>query len=1068
MIEQFKRVVAAFKAAPPAVIPANEVAWSESSMYVGKNWPKYNPDALLSRKGYAIYSRMMCDEQIKAVVRFKRDAITSRDWEFELDDESLSDDELDLRKAVFAKCIENMESPFSDSLNGIMSAMYNGFSMTEKVLGADLVHDGLTYVGIKKLKLRPCDTFYFHVDEFGNIDKLTQKYDSKEQEVDIERMIHFVQNPDYDDHYGRSELRECYRAWFSKDMVIKFQNIHLERFAAGFVWAQPIAGKTLIAGSQEYISLQQVMSNLQGTSSIILPSGLELHIEHPATTDAFERAISQHDKSIAKCLLVPNLMGISEQGSTGSYAQSQTQLEAFLWTLDADATRLESVLNSQLFKELGDLNFGDGNYPRFKFKPVSDVRKLEIVKIWLQLVTAGAVQATDVDEAYIRDALEMPKKAVIDGDAPDLILNGAQVTALTGIVAQVGAGTLSPEAAKALITAVFPITEEQAGAMVDSAKVEPPVVDLNAPQVGADGKPIVPAVDPNAKPDPKLGTDGKPLPDETIVGKMNISISAFSRAMKRVDFAVIANKADNSIQDSVHELAVINSAAVARLVSVAEELKLGTADGDPNDMQKIQYTASEMSALKSAVTKGLKDSWAIGETHAKRELAKAQFGRQFWNEDQPRAENGQWGEGGGSNGGQSNKTPVPMTYLSMDSYTDKTIDVANAPLAEVLKCYNSLFEQSDSGGAFPGSKAWKSAQKYTEQLRELVSARPEIEAYRSAWQQGNLEERLKEINPWNLSRNTAFAVNDLALQDLATAYLKQKGYTLAGDISAATQKTIRNILMEGIKVSKTAEETKRAIYKALEADGMLTEEAVVEALGAQTVKNASARIDTAIRTTSFEAINEARYSFFSDPALDGFVEALEYSAILDDRTTEICSQLDSQTFGIDDEVWSTFRPPNHFNCRSILIPVTVRDTWTESDPPSVLPQKGFGFSRPAHKHDSTNAQLLQSISDNQIAFTAAISNMNSYRSPNVEVKAGDVHVTLPEGCITLEATINTPEIKITQPEIVVNVPKPDAAIINVHPAPVELTLPDRKTTTTVNRDKQGNIISTHQIETNKG
>ena len=123
----------------------------------------------------------------------------------------------------------------------------------------------------------------------------------------------------------------------------------------------------------------------------------------------------------------------------------------------------------------------------------------------------------------------------------------------------------------------------------------------------------------------------------------------------------------------------------------------------------------------------------------------------------------------------------------------------------------------------------------------------------------------------------------------------------------------------------------------------------MDALGAVTVKDASARISTAIRTTSFEAINEARYDFFSDPALDGFVEALEYSAILDDRTTDICSQLNGETYGIDSEVWSTFRPPNHFNCRSILIPVTIRDTWSASEDPTVNPQKGFGFKRNEEK-----------------------------------------------------------------------------------------------------------------------
>jgi len=802
---------------PEVKAPIEEAAWSESTLYRGADFPKYNPDDLLGRKGYAIYSKMMVDEQVKAVVRFKRDAITSRDWTFELNDESLSEEERDLRIDVFTKAVEKMETPFSDSLNGIMSAVHNGFSLTEK-LHKQIIVEGKGWYGIKKLKLRPCDTFYFHVDEFGNIVKVTQKFESREQEVDITRFIHFVQNPDYDDHYGRSELRECYRAWFSKDMVIKFHNIHLERFAAGFVWASPKEGKTIASGSTELANLKLVMQNLQATSSIIMPSGIDLNIEHPATTDAFERAISQHDKSIAKALLVPNLMGISEQGSTGSYAQSQTQMEAFLWTLDADATRLEAVLNTQLFQELGDINFGDGIYPTFKFKPVSDSRKLEIVKIWTQLVTAGAVQATDIDEAHIRESLEIPQKRVIEGDAPDLILNGAQVTSLVSIVTLVGQGTLTPEAAKAVITSVFPISEDQASAMVDSAKVAAPSLPaLITPA------PITPTGQPN------IGADGMPIEkpavnnEETIVGKMGISVSTFSKAMKRVDFAVIGSKADNTSADTTYEIASINSEVVKRLVAQATELKLGTAEGNPDDLRKIVFTPAEISKIKTAANTGLKNAWAIGESHARKEISKA-----------------------------------------------------------------NLF--------------------------------------------------------------AVFKTNDLALQDLATNYLKAKSYSLAGDISSATQKKIQAILAEGIKVSKTAEEVKREIYKALEADGMLTEDAVVEALGASTVKNASARIDTAIRTTSFEAINEARYNFFSDPELNGFVEALEYSAIMDDRTTEICSQLDGQTYGVDDEVWSTFRPPNHFNCRSLLIPVTINDTWTPGEQPTVNPQKGFGFTRPECKH----------------------------------------------------------------------------------------------------------------------
>ena len=753
-----------FKSAPQSTAPMAEIAWSESSMYRGATFPKYNPDALIGRKGFGVYQKMMTDEQVKAVVRFKRDAITSRQFMFECEHDDLSDEENEHREKLFNHIIAEIKGSFTDALNGIMSAMYNGYSITEKIY-SHVEYQKKAWVGIERLEVKPCDTFFFHTDAYGRTEKIVQKFEMNEQEIDLDKFIHYVQNPDVDKHYGRSELRECYRAWFSKDMAIKFQNIHMERFAAGFIWVQPKEGKALVQGSAELTALQSVLGNLQATSAIILPGNVDLHLEHPATTDLFERKIAQEDKAIAKALLVPNLLGITEQGNVGSYSQSETQLEAFFWTLAADGQRLEDALNEKLFRDLGEYNFGDGYYPQFKFKPISERRKMDMIKTWTALVTGKAVQASDTDENHLRELLEFPEK---------------------------GEPLIAP-------------------------------VDPNAPKLGPDGKPIIDPTAPQLVPDSKSmpatpKKNAKP-PDETIVGKSVIAISAFSRAMKRVDFAVIGNKADNNTQDTAYAIAAINSAAVARVVALAVEMKLGTAEGDPRDIQKLNYTASEMSALKNAVLNGLKEAWSIGESHARKEISKANH------------------------------------------------------------------------------------------------------AY------------------------TAFAVNDLALQDVAAAYLKQKSFSLAGDINAATQKTIRNILLEGIKVSKTQEETKRAIYKALESDGMLTEEAVIEALGTTTVKSANARIETAIRTTSFEAINEARYQFFSDPELRGFVEALEYSAVLDDRTTEICSQLDGETYGMDSEVWATFRPPNHFNCRSILIPVTIRDTWTQSDAPSVLPQKGFGFAR---------------------------------------------------------------------------------------------------------------------------
>ena len=72
-----------------------------------------------------------------------------------------------------------------------------------------------------------------------------------------------------------------------------------------------------------------------------------------------------------------------------------------------------------------------------------------------------------------------------------------------------------------------------------------------------------------------------------------------------------------------------------------------------------------------------------------------------------------------------------MRYFSTTTCQAVEIDPAAAELPAVRDAYNSLFEMADSGGAFPGSRAWTKAKVYSDKMAALVAARPEIEAYRA-------------------------------------------------------------------------------------------------------------------------------------------------------------------------------------------------------------------------------------------------------------------------------------------------------------------------------------------------
>jgi len=102
------------------------------------------------------------------------------------------------------------------------------------------------------------------------------------------------------------------------------------------------------------------------------------------------------------------------------------------------------------------------------------------------------------------------------------------------------------------------------------------------------------------------------------------------------------------------------------------------------------------------------------------------------------------------------------------------------------------------------------------------------------------------------------------------------------------------------------------------------------------------RLETIVRTNLSEAFNTGRLGAFRDPELAGYIEAYEYTAIIDPRTTEFCEMYDTYTRPSTDPIWSQIWPPNHFNCRSTVVAAVTGDPWERTEnTPGVEPQPGF-------------------------------------------------------------------------------------------------------------------------------
>lgn len=114
---------------------------------------------------------------------------------------------------------------------------------------------------------------------------------------------------------------------------------------------------------------------------------------------------------------------------------------------------------------------------------------------------------------------------------------------------------------------------------------------------------------------------------------------------------------------------------------------------------------------------------------------------------------------------------------------------------------------------------------------------------------------------------------------------------------------------------------------------------------------------TIARTESSKMYNAGRMARYTDDENTGFIEALQYDAIIDRRTTEVCKHLDGMTIAVTNQaVIAKFTPPNHYQCRATWLPVTKYEVWEDNFDDSVKPEKGFEFTAPTTANKLTKGK----------------------------------------------------------------------------------------------------------------
>jgi SPP1 gp7 family putative phage head morphogenesis protein len=135
---------------------------------------------------------------------------------------------------------------------------------------------------------------------------------------------------------------------------------------------------------------------------------------------------------------------------------------------------------------------------------------------------------------------------------------------------------------------------------------------------------------------------------------------------------------------------------------------------------------------------------------------------------------------------------------------------------------------------------------------------------------------------------------------------KQKAFLVSGAENERMRKAISSLIAESLDLDRPLKDVIPMIQQRLNED--LKKYAL-----------------TIARTNAVSAYNAGQLNTYMSKTIRPLIDAFEYVAVIDDKTTLFCTAHNEQIIKKGDPQLGLMWPPNHFNCRSILNPIFIGD-----------------------------------------------------------------------------------------------------------------------------------------------
>lgn len=347
-----------------------------------------------NRISYKVGMTILRDSQVSTGFDILKYLLSSKQWVLIAND---NDQDSTIYEFI-QNMLFNLETELNEIVKQQITAVLWGFSIHELLF--DINEDGKLYLkNMVPLHIKTLQDQPFIYDDDGILIAIHQEYDHEEVDIPINKVLKYSYNANYDEDYGNGLLYDFRPIVEDKMNINDWLMTFLEKHESPTLY-----GKTNNPTSRDAL-LSAFEDVSDGTTGLVVDREDDVGVlESSHRGETFFRTLQYKDNQIFRRYYLGNLL-LGDNSQTGTYAQSQTQLEFGSLVFDGILEEIANCIQKQVINPIVEWNYGTIDLaPTISFDKFTTGDLTSLFNTLKPLIDTGVV---DSENKAVQDAIAL-------------------------------------------------------------------------------------------------------------------------------------------------------------------------------------------------------------------------------------------------------------------------------------------------------------------------------------------------------------------------------------------------------------------------------------------------------------------------------------------------------------------------------------------------------------------------------------------------------------------------------------------------------------------------------------